>query len=344
AVAPTDDFFDLGGHSLAAVALVRRLREELGAELSVGSVFAAPDARTLAAELDAGAPDRSLDVLFPLRNGDSGPSLYCVHPAGGLGWCYAGLARRLPAGRKVVAVQARGLDGGSPLPQSIDEMAADYMDAIRSAGDHGPYHLLGWSVGGVVAHAMAELIQRTGGTVASLTMLDSYPGDQWRGLEEPTEDKALRALLHMAGQDPDADDGAAGAAARGCGDGAGSDGAMGGPDSARAAVMDRLRRGGSALGNLGDETLSAVIDIVANNARLMRRHRHRRFSGDLLFFTAAAPREESWLDRDAWAPYIAGAIDGRDLACTHPDMIREQALDRIAPAVADLLESVTEPA
>ncbi len=359
AVAPTDDFFDLGGHSLAAVALVRRLREELGAEVGVGTVFAAPDARTLAAELDAGTADRSLDVLFPLRAGGAGPTLYCVHPAGGLGWCYAGLARRLPAGSAVTAVQARGLDGRSRLPQSIDEMAADYVDAIRADGDAGPYHLLGWSVGGVIAHAMAELIERTGGTVASLTMLDSYPSDQWRDLEEPTEEKALRALLHMAGQDPDSGDeggGAGGGAERGDGDGRGDgsgigvgaehgDGAVRGDgDGARAAVLDRLRRGGSALGSLGDETLSAVIDIVANNARLMREHRHRPYSGDLLFFTAAAPREESWLDREAWAPHIAGVIDGHDLQCTHPEMIGEHALDRIAPAVAELLDPVTEPA
>ncbi|WP_182346551.1 non-ribosomal peptide synthetase [Tomitella gaofuii] len=321
-VAPTDDFFDLGGHSLAAVALVRRIRDALGADVSVGTVFAAPHARSLAAELDAGTPDRSLDVLFPLRSGagsDAGaaeadPALYCVHPAGGLGWCYAGLARRLPPGRPVMAVQARGLDGRTALPAGIEAMAAEYVTAIRGSGDEGPYHLLGWSVGGVIAQEMAVQIQQSGGTVASLTLLDAYPGDQWRGLAAPTEDEALRALLHMAGQDPDE-----------------------GPGSGRAAVMDRLRRGGSALGSLGEETLSAVIDIVTNNARLMREHEHRVFKGDVLFFTAAAPRAESWLHRDAWLPHVSGVIEGHDLPLTHPEMIRAAALDTVGPVLAERL-------
>lgn len=325
-VGPGDDFFEQGGHSLAAVALVRRLRDELGVDTAVGAVFGAPTPRALAAALDAGGRDRSLDVLFELRGGDGGPALYCVHPAGGLGWCYTGLARRLPPGQRVVAVQARALGaaarpaGPPPAPpESIDAMADDYVAALRASGDPGPYHLLGWSVGGVIAHAMAVRLRALGAEVASLTLLDAYPGDQWRGLAAPTEQGALRALLYMAGRgdawDPDAP-----------------------PD--RAAAVELLRRGGSALGALHPRTLDALIEVVITNARLMREHRHAVYDGDALFFTAAAPREEDWLRADAWLPHLAGGLEAHDIACTHPEMIAGPALDVIGPVLADRLAGV----
>src|SRR5699024_2398720 len=93
-VGPDDDFFDLGGHSLAAATLVRRLHSLLGRRVSLGTVFTDPTPRALARAADG--DDRSLDVLLPLRAGTATQPLYCIHPAGGIGWGYAGLTRVLP--------------------------------------------------------------------------------------------------------------------------------------------------------------------------------------------------------------------------------------------------------
>lgn len=73
---------------------------------------------------------------------------------------------------------------------------------------------------------------------------------------------------------------------------------------------------------------------------MMREHHHRRYDGDLLFFTAAAPRTEDWLTREAWREHVSGAIDNHDLDCTHPQLMRDRHLDDIAAVLAARLKEL----
>ncbi|MFC0337240.1 enterobactin synthetase component F [Kushneria avicenniae] len=313
-----DNFFDLGGNSLNALQLIRRLNDALGANLTIATLFEAPTIEALDALDGQDAAISGLDVVLPLRNGADAPPVFCVHPAGGLAWCYAGLARTLPSRYPLYGLQARGMLPGSHPPETMEEMARDYIEQIRRLKPRGPYHLLGWSVGGMIAHTMAALLEAEGEKVGMLALLDAYPADLWRDMTPPDEGMALEALLRIAGL-----------ADRELAEEGGS---------RREQVIALLRHEGSALGQLSSQTLDSLVDVVINNSRLVRETHHPVYGGDIHFFTAATPREEDWLDRRAWQPYVGGRIINLDLPATHPELMHQTHLATIAQHLMAVLE------
>ncbi|WP_432021789.1 amino acid adenylation domain-containing protein [Streptomyces parvus] len=174
-----DSFFALGGHSLLAAGLIGRLHEALGAEIGLRSLFEAPTVAELAERLETDAGARGgggeFDVLLPLRAGGEGPALFCVPAAGGLGWSFAGLARHIPGRHPLYALQSPGLSDPRARNATVEETAARYVERVREVDPHGPYHLVGWSAGGLIAHEMAVRLRAEGAEVALLAALDAYP-------------------------------------------------------------------------------------------------------------------------------------------------------------------------
>ncbi|MFI6708294.1 amino acid adenylation domain-containing protein [Nonomuraea sp. NPDC050478] len=196
-----DNFFAAGGHSILAARLISRVRSTLGASLSIRDLFAAPTVAELTERLSGGgAGDDPFDVLLPLRPSGTLPPLFCVHPVGGVSWCYSSLLPHIEPDRPVYGLQATGPD----QPGSVAEMAERYLEVIRRVRPEGPYHLLGWSFGGLVAHAMAE---RLPGEVGLLALLDGYPafsGAERPGIEDAAEARAL--LMDSVGYAADLDE------------------------------------------------------------------------------------------------------------------------------------------
>ncbi|MFG2475816.1 amino acid adenylation domain-containing protein [Streptomyces fagopyri] len=203
-VSATDSFFDLGGHSLMAIRLVRRICAQLGTDLTVRDLFETPsvqglaqrlrpDAATPASTPGAKTPSDDFAVLLPLRTRGSRPPLFCIHPGFGLSWSYAALMRRLDADQPVYALQARGITG-EKMPDSYQELLDDYLRQIRAIRPHGPYRLLGWSFGGLVAHSLAARLQADREQVELVAMLDTVmvtadenePTDLWELIEAET--------------------------------------------------------------------------------------------------------------------------------------------------------------
>ncbi|MDQ8043399.1 MAG: amino acid adenylation domain-containing protein, partial [Patulibacter sp.] len=314
-VGPHDHLFTLGADSLLAASLVGTIRAELGVSISLGAIFAAPTPAALAARIDDGGDLAALDLLLPLRAGGDAPPLYCVHPAGGIGWCYAGLTRTVQD-RPIVAIQAPGVSTDADAPATLVELAARYADAILSIHPGGPVHLAGWSVGGVLAQAIAVDLQRRGQPTGVLALLDAYPGEQWAGQAPPTPEETLVALLHMGGL---------------------GEPALAGATPTLDRVLAALTREGSALAALGDDTFRRVARVVTESSRLMREHRTEPVDGDLLFFAATAPRREDWLDAAAWAAHARGTTRTVELDCTHAEMPRRGPIDVIGAAIAEAL-------
>ncbi|MGB6006651.1 amino acid adenylation domain-containing protein [Castellaniella sp.] len=309
-----DDFFALGGHSLLAARLALQLR---GAhDVSLGTVFQYPTIARLAAHLDAltDSPAPAVQAGFgpvvTLREAPGRPALFCIHPAGGLAWCYGVLARALAAPRTVHGIQAAALAlDDSPVSDNLADMASGYADLLQSLQAAGPYHLAGWSVGGILAHAVAVELQHRGQAVGTVALLDAYPCESWRGRPDPAPEDLYKALLHIAGADPQA---------------------LAPDQMNRAGVIAFLRKGQHPLGELSNARLDAVFDTVGRTNRLVRGHRHTPYAGEVLHFQAALEHGNAGLNPHSWQPHV-DTLTTYAVSATHAALPGADAISRIAP-------------
>ena len=256
--------------------------------------------------------------MITLARDDGGaPPLFLIHPAGGICWGYRTLARRIMPPRTVYGLQAPGLDPSVPLPDSIDALAADYADRIAGLQPTGICHLGGWSVGGLIAQAVAARLQAMGRDVGLVALLDSYPAECWRAEPEPTPAQALRALLAIAGYDPE-----------------------GYPQlDAREKVAEFLRAGDSALGNLPVRVQDGVIRTVLDTNRLVRAHHHRHYRGTITHVRAAldhAARPD--LTAHLWKAHCE-MVDEISVPFLHPQLMGEGASGMIAPLLSARMQA-----
>ncbi|MGW6422383.1 amino acid adenylation domain-containing protein [Nocardia sp. NPDC055053] len=178
-----DDFFALGGTSLTAMRLIVSIEQRYGVSLPVSTLATGPTVAALAGQLDERA-ETGFDPLVPLRPG-TGTPLFLVHPIGGNVLCYVELSKHLPDGQPLYGLQAAGLETGSTPAGSIAEMAGNYIAAMRRVQPAGPYHLGGWSLGGMVAFEMARQLAEAGHEIGTLVLIDTMTVRHGDGMPVP---------------------------------------------------------------------------------------------------------------------------------------------------------------
>ena len=169
-----DNFFELGGHSLLAVALVHAVEHELERTCTLPMLFRNGTIRALATELHLGGRENQSRTVLQLRAGN-GPALFCICGV----HAYQELADQLGLDMPVYGIFlpieqelfAREQADGAEV--SIREMAASYLEAIRTQQPEGPYSLLGFCFGGILAYEVARQLTEAGEEVSSLVMLDA---------------------------------------------------------------------------------------------------------------------------------------------------------------------------
>ena len=169
------DFFELGGHSLLAMRLAAELEKSLGRRIPIALLFQARTIAALAPKLQNHERESPRSSLVPLQTAGSELPLFCVHGLGGDLFCFLDLAREMAPNRPVYGLQAIGLDGQQARHTTVEEMAAHYAREVRELQPEGPYHLVGYSLGGWIAYALAQELTRQGGKVGLLALLDTRP-------------------------------------------------------------------------------------------------------------------------------------------------------------------------
>jgi amino acid adenylation domain-containing protein len=187
-----DHFFELGGHSLLCVKLFSAINQRFDLLLPLSTIFTAPSLDALALIVQTRYYSQS--ILVPLHLEGKGRPLFCIHPVGGQVFFYNKLAQYLGNGYPIYGVQSPEV-AGVPLPcATIEAMASTYCRAIIAAQPIGPYRLIGWSTGGIIAVAIAKALYDCGCEVEYLGLVDSTPSEE---KFEKTEQSMLLATITM---------------------------------------------------------------------------------------------------------------------------------------------------
>ncbi|EMG3686165.1 amino acid adenylation domain-containing protein [Serratia marcescens] len=164
-----DNFFELGGHSLLAVRLSSQLRQQ-GITLPVQAIFNHPILAELAERIDRRTAEAPMRKAVPARSSGSRPPLFFVPTGFGDHSYVFELAKEIDKTFPVYAVPWPAME---EKPATMSDMAASAVALIREVQPQGPYHLAGYSSGGVLAYAIAEQLQSAGEAVAFLGLIDT---------------------------------------------------------------------------------------------------------------------------------------------------------------------------
>ncbi len=179
---PDDDFFALGGHSLLATQLMATIYKEKGIRLPLATLLQYSTLRQLAAQIDAAntTASHTFSSLVPIRTQGKKAPLFLVHGGGLHVLFYEALTRHMDKDRPIYALQAKGLDGREEPLARIEDMAVHYIREIKQVQPQGPYHLAGYSLGGLIAFEMARQLAADGELLGEVALFDAVAKDMVR--------------------------------------------------------------------------------------------------------------------------------------------------------------------
>ncbi|MFD5142630.1 amino acid adenylation domain-containing protein [Streptomyces sp. NPDC058401] len=323
-----DDFFASGGHSIDALRLIGRINQAFGERLGVSTVIEHPTVARQAALLRGRHTGAAPDPVVRIRPGGTLDPLFLVHPIGGNVFCYRDLAAELDADRPVFGLTAPGLTAPGPVSgATVEELAAAHVEALRRIRPEGPYHLAGWSFGGLLAYEMALRLRAAGQEVATLALLDTgypepahVPADENDLLEWFHED-----LARSAGFDP-SDEGVS--ALRG------ALRSVTGTTARLAVLAEHVEREGFAPG-LDPRDLARHYTVFRTGIRAAAAYEPPAAPCPVLFLQTGTGAREHAADR--WAGKAVAGFTRHDIATDHYGLMRPPHSRRAAVLLSTAL-------
>ncbi|WP_039056113.1 enterobactin non-ribosomal peptide synthetase EntF [Enterobacter sp. Bisph1] len=296
------DFFALGGHSLLAMRLAALLSRQCQRQVTPGQIMVASTVEKLAAQLEQTlsaeqAGQIGFETLLPLRESD-GPTLFCFHPASGFAWQFSVLARYLAPRWSITGIQSPRPNGPLQQAANLDEACEQHLATLIAQQPHGPYYLLGYSLGGTLAQGIAARLRERGEEVAFLGLLDTWPPETQNWAEKEAN-----------GLDPEV-----------------------------LAEIERERQAFIAAqqGQAPGELFTVIEGNYADAVRLLTTAHSLPFDGKATLFVAERTLPAGTDPHSAWAPWVR-ELDVYRQDCAHVEIISPQAFERIGPVLREIL-------
>jgi amino acid adenylation domain-containing protein len=314
-----DSFFDLGGHSLLAIRLFSRIQDLFGRDLPVSTLFQGATIEHLAIALRQQQGFTSQSPLVGIQPMGTNRPFFCVHPVGGGVLQYVALARQLGQDQPFYGLQAPGTDDGQEPFDRIEDMASHYVEAIRAVQPSGPYLLGGWSMGGIVAFTMAQLLQSQGQGVALLALLDVGVPCAVEGSAREDDIFLINVLAHELGL---------------------SESRLTFSldhflqldlDEQVSYCLEQTRRANVLPPDFGLAQIRRLFRVTRANIRAMRTYIPRGYPGHIALFAARERFNKATQDPTmGWGELVAGGVDVRVIPGDHYAMLREPHVQVLA--------------
>jgi amino acid adenylation domain-containing protein len=336
AIGAEDDFFELGGDSIAAIETVVRVRERVGVELLTLDLVDNPTVVQLAQLVDArrGGTLPTHPTAACLSSTGTGVPLFCFAGAGASALSLLPLARELAGVRPTYAFHANGLEARGLADWTVGRAADRHLRSLRLIRPHGPYVLLGFSFGGLVALEVARRLRAGGEQVASVIVVDTYlPGAVETDDDDPTAVVARADAVAAV----DAAD------------------AAGVPARAWRRPLDTVTRYYRSTFPEGAQNVRDVVmamrvplaglltyepevqrDVFYYQTKLVTiLHKVQAWDGRSLLFLA----DRNHGNRDDWMQVLTGSTAVVDMYCDHVSLLNPPFVHRLAGMVDDEIEA-----
>lgn len=196
-------FFDLGGHSILGIQMLSQIEQQFGKTYGLNLLFRSPTIAELAVELGAVRADdvaAELKNVTPIKREGSRVPILCVHGDEANHF----LPRYLSAEQPFYGTAHQGEDGLPMTYDTVESIAAHYVQEFKRLLPQGPYNIAGYSFGGVVAYEVARQLKEQGDEVPMLIMLDSYAPEPFAEVMQkeskfydPIKKPVLRTIVRM---------------------------------------------------------------------------------------------------------------------------------------------------
>lgn len=170
----TDDYFQLGGHSMLAVTMMSKIKDVFEKNYAISVLFEHPTIEKLAKIIRQEEQDTEVSPLVTFRKKETNTTnVFCVHPIGGNVFCYSQMVESFEETHNIYALQSPFLYQDGIPHVTVEDLATDYIENIKKIQPEGPYNLVGYCFGGLISLEIAQQLTEQNEEINSLTLLDT---------------------------------------------------------------------------------------------------------------------------------------------------------------------------